>query len=134
MATDEPIATFTIPSVSAEAMRTMAVMHRDGNPIHLYPEFAAAYGLGDRVVNPGSGNVGYALNALAQLGPDVRVERVQLKFMANVFAEDEAVATVSLAGEEADGDRRRLTCDVALDVTGGGRAMESTAIVTVPGA
>jgi acyl dehydratase len=132
MSTDQPLATFRVPSVSAEAMRTMAVLHGDPNPIHLDPAAAKAYGLGDRVVNPGGANLGYVFNALATIDPAARVERVSLRFLANVFAEDDVVATAELEGEETQDGRRTLTCAVALDVQGGARALEGTAIVSVP--
>jgi acyl dehydratase len=113
-------------------MRTLAVMFRDGNPIHLYPEAAAEYGLGERVVNPGSANLAYVLNALATIDPDARVEHVHFRYLANVFADDEVVATVNLDEASSEGGRRRLTCNVTLDVEGGQPALQGTATVSVP--
>lgn len=116
---------FEIESVSAEAMRTLAALLRDPTPIHFAPEVVKELGLGDRVINQGPANVGYVMNALLENAPEGELERVQVRFLGNVFAEDHVVAGGRVT-EVADG---RATCEVWLDVEGGTRALEGTAVV-----
>jgi acyl dehydratase len=111
-------------------MRILALLHGDGNPIHLDPDVAVAQGLGDRVVNPGGANLGYVLNALAELIPEGRLERVRVDFRANVFADDDVVAVAGIS-EESPREPGQLRCEVYLEVQGGGRALEGTATLKV---
>src|SRR5262249_33541710 len=87
-------------------------------------------GLGDRAVNQGPSNVGYVLNMLATLDERVSVERLGIRFLANVFAGD-----VVLAGGTVDrrtgvaASAARLACSVWLDVEGGPRVLEGDAVI-----
>jgi acyl dehydratase len=129
----EPLTSFRVAAVNAERMKALALLVEDPNPIHIFPEDAAAAGLGDRVINPGSANLGYVLNALLAIDPNVEIENVQIALRGNVAAGDEVVAAVRCSGgDETDDGRLRLRCEVALDVTDGSRAMEGTAVVTIP--
>ena len=125
---------FRIASVSAQAMATLAVLHRDPNAIHLDAAAAAAAGLGDRVVNPGAANLGYVLNALAILAPTGRIEQLDVAFRTNVFAQDEVIATAAVEHSDLTQDGTQLHCCVALDVASRARALEGTATVAVPAA
>lgn len=122
-----------IASVSPERMKTMAALLQDSNRIHIKPEVVQALGMGDRVVNQGPANMGYLMRMLLQAAPGARLERMNVRFNANVFAGDSVVAsgTVTSEGEPRDG-RRVLECQVALDVEGGARALEGTATISIP--
>jgi acyl dehydratase len=109
---------FVVESVSAERMRTLAALLRDPTPIHFAPEVVQALGMGDRVINQGPANMGYVINALLAAAPEARIERLQVRFLANVFAGDRVTA----GGTIEDGE-----CDVWLDVDGGPRALEGRA-------
>jgi acyl dehydratase len=124
-----------IASVSAERMKTMAALLQDPNMIHIDPEAVRSLGLGDRVINQGPTNMGYLMNLLLDLAPGARIERIAVRFMANVFAGDAVVArgTVDAVERQADG-AEILTCSVALDVESGSRALEGTARVRLPAA
>jgi acyl dehydratase len=117
---------FTVESVSAERMRTLAALLRDPTPIHFAPEVVAELGMGDRVINQGPANLGYVMNALLAAAPDARIEHLHVRFMANVFAEDRVTAGGSV--EAADDDRAE--CAVWLDVEGGARALEGRATLS----
>lgn len=122
----EALDPFVIESVSAEAMRTLAALLRDPTPIHFAPEVVAELGMGDRVINQGPANLGYVLNALLNAAPEGRVERVEVRFLRNVLAEDRAVAGGRVTA--GAGDDGRATCDVWLDA-GDGRALEGCAVL-----
>ena len=125
--------TFAVDAVSADRMKAMALLLRDANPIHLDPAAAAARGLGDRVVNQGAGNLGYVLNALLAAGPEATVERLAVRFTGNVLAQDAVTASAAVEAEEpAEDGGRRLRCAVALDVEGGGRALQGSAELRLP--
>jgi 3-hydroxybutyryl-CoA dehydratase len=121
---------FVVESVSAEAMRTIAALLRDPTPIHFAPEVVARLGMGDRVINQGPANLGYVMNALLAAAPAGRIERVEVRFKANVRAGDRAVAGGVVT--ELDDAGERVACDVWLDVQDGDRALEGTAVV-LPG-
>jgi acyl dehydratase len=122
-------ATFRIESVSAERMKTLSLLVDDPNPIHLSAEAAAAAGLGDRVINPGSANIGYVLNALLALGPDVEIERLRVSLRGNVAAGDALVAVARALDEEGAEAPGTMRCEFALDVVDGVRALDGTAVV-----
>jgi acyl dehydratase len=117
----------TVASVSAAHMRTLAQVLADPNPIHLDPAAVTALGMGDRVVNQGPANLGYVLDMLAQALPGATVERVAVRFLGNVFAEDALVA----GGRVAQSDGERLECEVWLDVVDGARALAGSATLAL---
>ena len=114
---------WVVESVSADAMHVVAAILDDPNPIHLDPEAARAAGLGDRPVNQGPVNFGYVLSMLMESGATVR--DLDIRLLANVFAGDRVIAAGRV--ESVDGDL--ATCSVWLDVEGGTRAIEGTAIL-----
>jgi acyl dehydratase len=128
------IPAWTLPSVSAEKMKTMAALLHDPNPIHLDPAATAALGLGDRVVNQGPTNVGYIINLLASwLGGTEHIRRLRLRFLGNVFADDALEAGGVITARAVEGERVHLTCDVWLDRSDGVRLLAGTAdVVTAP--
>ena len=119
-------------SIEPASLREMAVVLDDPNPIHLDAAVVAELGLGDRPVNQGPSNVGYVFNMLAAIAPGARVERLQVRFLANVFAGDTVIAGGRVEAVEQLGEQRRLDCEVWLDVEGGGRAVEGRALVHLP--
>jgi acyl dehydratase len=108
----EPLTSFRVAAVNAERMKALALLVEDPNPIHIFPEDAAAAGLGDRVINPGSANLGYVLNALLAIDPNVEIENVRIALRGNVAAGDEVVAAALWSGDEIDDGRLRLRCEV----------------------
>ena len=108
-----------IESVSAERMKTLAVVLDDPNPIHL---------TGDRPVNQGPANLAWVLDMLREALPGARVLDVKVRFLANVFARDRVIA----AGRVEHVEDGRATCSVWLDVDGGARAIDGTATLILP--
>jgi acyl dehydratase len=118
--------------VRAEAMPLWAAALRDPNPIHIDPAAVRALGLGDRVINQGPINVGYLVNMLAAAFVGGTLERIEVKFRANVFGGDVAVASGTItAVNHADGVER-VVCDIKLTIEGGDTALTGTATVRVP--
>ena len=117
-----------IESVSAERMKTLAVVLADPNPIHLDPEAVRALGMGDRVVNQGPANFAWVLDMLREALPGAQVLDVKVRFLANVFAGDRVIAAGRVESVEAG----RATCSVWLDVDGGARAIDGTATLILP--
>lgn len=121
-----------IESVCSEAIRTLAAVLRDPNPIHLDPGVVQALGLGDRVINQGPANLGYVLNMLQAAWPAVRIETMEARFTGNVFAGDAVEAGGRVTSVEAMGDGWRLGCDVWLDAVGRGRVLAGAVSLVVP--
>lgn len=108
-----------VESVSAERMKTLAVVLDDPNPIHL---------TGDRPINQGPANIAWVLDMLREALPGARLVDVQVRLLANVLAGDRAIA----AGRVESCADGRATCAVWLDVDGGARAVEGTATLILP--
>jgi 3-hydroxybutyryl-CoA dehydratase len=127
LAAGSELGPLVIESVSAERMKTLAVVLADPNPIHLDPKAVRALGMGDRVINQGPANFDYVLDMLRAAAPDAEIRGLRVRLLANVRAEDRVTAAGRVESvEDADGERR-LSCTVWLDVDGGARAVEGTA-------
>lgn len=111
--------------IGAESLREMAIVLDDPNPIHLDAAVVAALGIGERQVNQGPSNIGYVMNMLREAVPEAKLERLQVRFLANVFAGDTVVADGLV--ESVDGDV--LECSVWLEVDGGPRAVDGRAVL-----
>lgn len=119
------LAPFTIPSVSADAMREWASFLRDPNPIHLDPEFVRAKGLGDRVINQGPANLAYIVNMLLAAFPGGRIATLESRFIDNAYAGDRLTAGGRVVGTDAG----RTTCEVWLIADGGRPIIQGTATI-----
>ena len=96
-----------IESVPAEAMKTVAALLHDPNPIHFDVESVKALGMGERPVNQGPNNIGYLVVMLGRAaGGRERIRRLRVRFLGNVFAGDRVVARGKVESiEERDGER-----------------------------
>jgi hypothetical protein len=108
-----------IESVSAEHMKTLAVVLDDPNPIHL---------TGPRPVNQGPANLAWVLDMVREAFPGATLQSVKARFLANVFAGDRVVA----AGRVESLEDGCAVCSVWLDVDGGARAVDGTATLILP--
>ena len=118
---------FVVESVSPDAMRDWSVFLADPNPIHLDVAVVKAKGLGDRVINQGPINVAYMMNMLIAAFPGGRIERMDSRFLDNVYGGDKAVASGTVTA--VDGDR--IECAIQLDVEGRGTVNAATATVRI---
>jgi acyl dehydratase len=136
VAVGDPVPPWHLASVSEARMRLLAAILRDPNPIHWDRAEVAARGLGDRLINQGPTNVGYVCNALLTWAGADALRELTVRFTSNVFDDDAVTASgIVTAVDTVDGPRGaevRVTCDVWLDRGDGTRAVEGTAVVTVP--
>ena len=132
LAAGDELAPLVIESVSSEAMKTVAALLHDPNPIHFDVAAVRALGLGDRPVNQGPSNMAYVVSMLSRSagGPE-RIRRLRVRFLGNVLAGDRLVAggTVAAVGDQ-DGERV-AEVDVWLERGGGDRVLEGSATVLV---
>ncbi len=123
---------FEVVEVPIEAMKTMAVLLRDPNPIHWDTAAVAGLGMGDRVINQGPTNMAYIVNMLVGWtgGPEA-IRALNVRFLDNVRGGDHVIAggVVNEVREAADG--RIAHCEVWLDVVQGPRALSGTATVAI---
>jgi 3-hydroxybutyryl-CoA dehydratase len=122
----------TVESVSAEHIKTLAVVLADPNPIHLDPEAVKALGMGDRVINQGPANFAYILDLLREAAPGAVIADLSVRLMSNVFAGDRIVAGGTVQSSETRDGQLRLSCTVWLDVDGAARALDGTATLVFP--
>lgn len=128
----DPIPAWSVASVSAEKMKTVAALMRDPNPIHYDVAAVASLGLGDRVINQGPTNMAYIVNALLAWSGDVSaLRRLTCRFHANVFAGDRLVASGVVTGVRHEDASVEVSCDVWLD-RDGDRVVTGTARLEVP--
>jgi acyl dehydratase len=118
-----------IAAISAEAMKTMAVILDDPNEIHLDPDVVKALGLGDKVINQGPSNSGYVMNMLGEAFPGGRVTRFTARFLSNVVSDD----AVTAGGRVDSVDDGVAVCSVWLRVEPDRLALEATAEVALAG-
>lgn len=118
---------FVIDKVSADAMKQWAVFLADPNPIHLDVEAVKAKGLGDKVINQGPANVAYMMNMLMAAFPGARIETMNSRFLDNVYAGDQVIASGTITAVEGN----RIDCEIMLDVAGRGTVNACTTTVTL---
>lgn len=96
--------------VDAVSMKVYSLLTDDPNPIHWDPAAVVAQGLGDRPVNQGGLNAGYAVHALTDWAGGPQTLRTSaVRFRGSVLAGD----TVVSGGEITDVQRR----DGGIEVT-----------------
>lgn len=71
---------WTMASVSAERMQTMAAILRDPNPLHWDRKSVAQLGLGERCINQGPLGVGYMVNMLQSWAGENCIRRMFITF------------------------------------------------------
>ena len=124
---------FVVESVPVEAMKTVAALLHDPNPIHFDLQAVEALGMGDRQVNQGPTNMAYVVNALtAWTGDPTAVRRLQVRFLGNVFAGDRVSAGGVVTGIREAGGQRLADLDVWLERTPDDRVLAGTATVALP--
>jgi acyl dehydratase len=90
----EQLPEWTMQSVSAARMRTMAALLRDPNPVHWDRKAVASLplGLGERTINQGPLGLSYIINMLhAWQGPEC-LRRIVMRFPGLVLDGDRLVA------------------------------------------
>lgn len=119
-------------TVDAAAMKPIALILRDPNPIHWDVTATQAAGLGDRPVNQGVINIAYVANALlAWTGDPGTLRELRLRFLANVFAGDEIEAAGQVTAVESLSAGRRISLDVWLTNGEGARVVAGTACLVL---
>jgi len=83
--------------IDPAAMRTLAEVLHDPNPIHLDARAVKAAGLGDRVINQGPANLAYVFNMLEHAG--LEAVSLEARFTGNVRSGDDVEALGALEGE-----------------------------------
>ena len=130
MIVGEIIPDWTVESVPAEKMKTMALLLRDPNPIHWDIEAVRRLGMGDQVINQGPTNQAYVINMLLSwLGDPARLKSIRVRFVANVLAGDRVIAGGRVTKLRSDGGLQVADCEVWLDRDDGSRLLGGTAVV-----
>jgi acyl dehydratase len=132
MKVGDVIPEWTVDSVPAEKMKTMALLLRDPNPIHWDIEALRRLGMGDRPVNQGPTNEAYVINMLLSwLGDPGRLKSIRVRFVANVLAGDRVIAGGKVTMLRHDDGLQVADCEVWLDRDDGSRLLGGTAVVAV---
>jgi acyl dehydratase len=108
------IPSFTVASVDAQRMKTMAAILRDPYPIHWDRQATEAIGLGGRTVNQGPLNLGYIANMLMAWAGDDAIKRMTVSFHARVLDGDTVEAHGIVDSVTTTGDGWTATCSVWL--------------------
>ncbi len=129
----DEIPPWTIPSVDAARMKTMAAILRDPYPVHWDRAGNERAGLGPRLINQGPLNVGYLANMLMTWAGPTCVRRLTVAFADRVHDGDEVTAHGTVTTVETDAVEHRLTCEIWLE-RGGQRVVTGTAVVGIAAA
>lgn len=106
-----------LPAVSAEKMKTMALVLADPNPIHFDLDAVRALGMGDRPVNQGPNNLAYVMNMLAAWsGGHEHLRGIRVRFRGNVLGGDRVVARGTVSSLRNEDGAVLADCDVELVV------------------
>ncbi len=123
---------FVVEAVPVEAMKTVAALLHDPNPIHFDKGAVTALGMGDRQVNQGPTNMAYVVNMLAAwTGDPASVRRLQVRFLGNVFAGDRVSARGVVTGVREEDGARFADLDVWLERSPEDRVLDGTATVAI---
>lgn len=130
LAAGDELTPVVIEEVPVEAMKTVAALLHDPNPIHFDVEAVRALGMGDRLVNQGPNNMGYLVAMLARhAGGRDGVRRLRVRFLGNVFAGDRLVARGRVASVEERNGERLAEVEVWLERGEDDRVLEGTATI-----
>jgi acyl dehydratase len=123
---------FVVESVPAQAMKTVAALLHDPNPIHFDSGAVSALGMGDRPVNQGPTNMAYVANMLtAWTGDPGCVRRLQVRFLGNVFAGDRVSAGGVVTGIREEAGSRLADLEVWLERSPQDRVLAGTATIAI---
>lgn len=123
-------------TVDAQAMKPIALLMRDPNPIHWDTAVLERLGLGERPINQGPVNVAYVMNALINWTRDPGcIRRLTVRFQGNVLADDVVVAggLVKAVRKTDEVPEQVAECEVWLDRSDGTRLLQGEALVGLPG-
>lgn len=120
---------FTIIA-APDAMKVWAQALHDPNLIHLDPEAVKAKGLGDRVINQGPANLAYVMNALRAAFPHGAIEKLEARFLDNVFGGEAVEASGRVVEMVEENGLRRISCDVWLTPRGRDPVLTGVAIIS----
>lgn len=98
-----PIPEFSVESVDAQRMKTMAAILRDPYRVHWDRAATTEMGLGGRVINQGPLNLSYIVNALHLFAGVGSVRRLTVAFHRPVFDGDRVVAGGEVTDTNVDG-------------------------------
>ena len=121
---------WTMESVEAARMRTMAAILRDPYQVHWDRAGNERLGFGARVINQGPLNLSYLVNMIhAWAGPG-SVRRLTVAFARPVLDEDCVTARGTVLALADVGGERHATCEIWLD-RDGEKVVTGTAVVAV---
>jgi acyl dehydratase len=128
----DELAPLVIESVSSEAMKTVAALLHDPNPIHFDVDTVRSLGMGERAVNQGPNNMAYIVAMLTRYagGPE-RIRRLRVRFLGNVFAGDRVAARGRVTDVHEQDGERLADVEVWLERAEDDRVLEGTATVLV---
>jgi acyl dehydratase len=132
LAAGDELEPLVVESVSTEAMKTVAALLHDPNPIHFDVEAVRTLGMGDRPVNQGPNNMGYLVAMLSRAaGGREGIRRLQVRFLGNVFAGDRVVARGRVESVEARDGEQLAEVEVWLERGEDDRVLAGTATISL---
>ena len=118
--------------VRAESMKVFSLLTDDPNPIHWDVAAVRAQGLGDRPVNQGGLNAGYALQAVtAWAGSPAALREARVRFLGSVHAGDRVTAGGEIIEVSPDPSGLRVSVRVWLRTEAGADVVAGSVVVVV---
>lgn len=118
--------------VHAESMKVFSLLTDDPNPIHWDVAAVRAQGLGDRPVNQGGLNAGYALHAVtAWAGGPAALREARVRFLGSVHAGDRVTAGGEIIEVSPDPSGLRVSVRVWLRTEAGADVVAGSVVVVL---
>ena len=128
----DEVPVWTMESVSAARMRTMAAILRDPNPVHWDRRVCDQLGFGKRTINQGPLGLSYMVNMLhAWTGPE-SIRRIFMTFPLVILDGDHITAQGKVTAIREENGERLADCDIWLHREGSAHPLEGSATVVLP--
>lgn len=124
----DTIPSWSMTSVDAARMKTMAAILRDPYPVHWDPSANVALGLVGRVINQGPLNLSYVANMLMEWAGPSSIRRLTVSFGLPVLDGDHVIAGGQVMALVERGGEALAECKVWLE-RNGEHVVDGTALV-----
>ncbi len=124
---------WTMASVSAERMQTMAAILRDPNPVHWDRKSVRELGLGERCINQGPLGIGYMVNMLHSWAGENCIRRMFVRFPNPIILDGDHIVSKGIVTKRYQQDSLAMAeVETWLERDGERGLIEATVTLQLP--